>query len=506
MLAARARRAASSLFAATIAVGIAVACTAGTLPTGGDPPFNPDTDGDDIDDGLLKGKCILDEDGDGKPDPFDLNGDGNPDGPGFDSDCDLEGDGIGIDSNNDGIIDTIQNTDGSEVIAPGSGGGSSIAVDGNPSTGGTPGTSEYCSEAEVEFVPQIPTVLVLVDRSSSMFDANASTDFWRSLKAAVLPVIEGLQADVRFGFASYTGTSATCSGMTAPTGFAVDNYTAIEAAYGALGDPALEPGGLNGETPTAVAIEQGAAVLLADDAPGDRYILLVSDGDPDFCNNPGPTCGADGLVASLQAAAAAGVRTLVFGIDNPDIADPAIFDFYAQAGMGEQPNWAGGLEIGPYTGKFQSECSQYPDWVHFRTLTGNDPDPETCNTPDGQNQPPEGNQDCYLPAGDYSTVGGTATAFLSTDTAALAEQISSTVSGLKSCIFDLGDSGVSVKTGEEDTGEIFVQDELIPQDQWRMNSATVLELLGESCTKWQSPEVTKFFAGFPCEALIIVVK
>jgi hypothetical protein len=39
-----------------------------------------------------------------------------------------------------------------------------------------------------------------------------------------------------------------------------------------------------------------------------------------------------------------------------------------------------------------------------------------------------------------------------------------------------------------------------------MNSATVLELMGDACTKWQSPEVTKFFAGFPCEALIIVVK
>jgi len=503
MLAARARRAAFSLLIPGLAVLIAAACTAAP-PASDDGPVNPDADGNDVLDALEKGKCIIDSDGDRRPDPVDLNGDGTTEGPGFDSNCDGTPDGFGIDSNNDGIIDTIEMSDGTQVTPPAGsgGGGSTITIDGMTSTGGTTGETEYCSEAEVEFVPQIPTVLVLVDRSSSMFEPG--TQFWDTLKAAVLPVIEGLQSDVRFAFASYTGTASTCTGLSAPTPFAVDNYATIAAAYDALGDPAMEGNG-PGETPTPMAIEQATDLLLADDSPGDRYILLVTDGNPDFCNNPDARCGADALIASLQLSAAQGVRTLVFGIDNPNL-EPAWFDYYAQAGVGEMPDWPDGVQgetEGQYSGDLEGACKQSDEWSRYRTLNGNDPLPAPDCPHDYMDVAPFS---CWLPAGNYSVEGGAATAFLSTDTAALADQISTTVSGLKSCIFDLGDSGVSVKEGEEDTGEIFVQDELIPQDQWRMNSATVLELLGDACTRWQSPEVTKFFAGFPCEALIIVVK
>jgi hypothetical protein len=504
MLAPRARRAASYLLTPGLAVLLAAACTAGA-PMGGDGPVNPDADGNGVLDALQSGKCIIDTNGDGRPDPVDLDGDGTLEGPGFDSDCDQTADGFGIDSNNDGIIDTIENDDGTTVTPPAGsgGGGNTIDVDGVAPTGGTTGETEYCSEAEVEFVPQIPTVLVLVDRSSSMFVGAVETQFWTTLKAAVLPVIEGLQADVRFGFASYTGSVASCTGLSSPTPFAVDNYAVIESAYNALAAPSEK-----GETPTAKAIEQGTELLLADDSPGDRYILLVTDGDPDFCDDPPKECGADALVASLQLAAAQGVRTLVFGIDNPDISNPLLFDYYAQAGMGQLPDWELGLQAeteGQYSGDLEGACKNTGggEWARYRTANGNDPLPAPDCPHDYMDVPPYA---CFLPAGNYGAEGGTATAFLSTDIAGLAEQINSTVSGLKSCIFDLGDSGVSVKEGEEDTGEIFVQDELIPQDQWRMNSATVLELLGDSCTKWQSPEVTKFFAGFPCEALIIVVK
>lgn len=504
MLAPRARRAFSYLLTPSLAVLLAVACTAGA-PSGDDGPVNPDANGNGVLDALEKEKCLIDANGDGRPDPVDLDGDGTPEGPGFDSNCDGVADGYGIDSNNDGLIDTIKNSDGTVVKPPegSGGGGSTITVDGMTSTGGTTSDGEYCSEAEVEFVPQIPTVLVLVDRSSSMFVGAVEDQFWAKLKAAVLPVIEGLQADVRFGFASYTGSNASCSGLTSPTPFAIDNYGVIESAYNALAAPTEK-----GETPTAKAIEQATELLLADDSPGDRYILLVTDGDPDFCDDPPKECGADALVASLQLAAAQGIRTLVFGIDNPDISDPALFDYYAQAGMGQLPSWEKGVEAeteGQYSGVLESACKSTGggEWARYRTANGNDPLPAPDCPPDHMAVPP---YSCFLPAGNYSTEGGTATAFLNTDIDGLAEQINSTVSGLKSCIFDLGDSGVSVKEGQEDKGEIFVQDELIPREDWRMNSATVLELLGDSCTKWQSPEVTKFFAGFPCEALIIVVK
>lgn len=381
-------------------------------------------------------------------------------------------------------------------------GGINLNTGGNVNVGANGGglnPDDFCQSAQLNFVPQTPTVLVLVDRSSSMFDTQADqTQFWPTLKNAVLPVIEGLQADIRFGFASYTGSTGTCEGLSAPTPFAVNNYAAIEGAYNALSAPSQK-----GETPTAKAIEQAAALLLADTAPGDRYILLVTDGDPDFCDDPPAECGADALVASLQLAAAQGVRTLVFGLENAGIRYPERFDYYAQAGMGQQPNWSDGTQAvtaGQYSGTLEGACKSTGggEWARYRTANGNNP-PATGCPHDYMAQPP---YFCFLPAGKYSTEGGTAQAFLSTDTAALAAQITSTVSGLKSCTFDMTGS-LKVEAGMESTGKVFIQDQQIAADLWSMENGTVITLLGAACDQWQSPDATKFDAGFPCEALIV---
>src|SRR5690606_12561423 len=157
-----------------------------------------------------------------------------------------------------------------------------------------------------------------------------------------------------------------------------NNYAAIETAYNSLAAPQEK-----GETPTALAIQQATDVLLADESPGARFILLVTDGDPDFCNDPPAQCGADALIASLQAAAGQGVRTLVFGIENAGIQIQDWFDFDAQAGMGQMPNWTDGLTVSEDTGKLQSECTSQVDWTTFREANGNTPDASQC----GANQP-----------------------------------------------------------------------------------------------------------------------
>src|SRR5690606_4092216 len=78
----------------------------------------------------------------------------------------------------------------------------------------------------------------------------------------------------------------------------------------------------------------------------------------------------------------------------------------------------------------------------------------------------------FQPAGAYSTTPGTATAFLSSDVAALATQIQNSLDGLKSCVIELNFDVVNAELGE-----IFVHDteNPIPQDQWRMNDTYVLE-------------------------------
>ena len=343
---------------------------------------------------------------------------------------------------------------------------------------GGPDGKEYCQEADVDFKPRTPTVFVLVDRSGSIYGLN----LWDALRDGVLPVVEELQSDVRFGFGTFTGTQQTCTGLEMPATLpALDNYEAIAATYTGLGS--VPPEGKL-ETPTAFAIQQATDVLLADtEAPGERFILLgTGDADPDFCNDPPPQCGADATVASLQIAHSKGVNTLVFAIEHDGLAQPDWFHYYAQAGLGQQPDWPDGLEVGTYNGKLDSECNSHAYWTTMKTENGNE---------------------AFLPAGHYSAEGGSAMAFLNDNVVEIAAGIKAKVEGLKSCVFNLADSNVEVKAGSESSGDIYVDDEIIPQDQWRMNDPTTLELLGEACETWQRPEVSKFFAGFPCDAIIV---
>lgn len=362
-----------------------------------------------------------------------------------------------------------------------------------------PEEGEFCDSVAVSFVPKTPTVYVLVDRSSSMFDKG----YWAPLKTGILGVLQELQSDVRLGFGTFTGVQNQCAGLLPGAPIALDNYAAIETAYNGLGDIRAESNNQKGETPTAAAIQSAMEVLKADESPGDRFILLVTDGDPDFCDDNYPDCYPDATISVLQRAAAEGIRTLVFGIENSDIKEAGVFDYFAQAGFGEQPNFPKYMDITPYSSQFAGACGGNPDWVAYRAAAGHAPDPATCNTPAGNNQPPEGNPDCYLPAGSYSAAGGTKTAFLSADTATLAEAVRTNLEALKSCIFDLSHSNVEVKEDKVSTGQIYVNEELIASTDWRMNDPTTLELLGAACDTWLKPEVTEFFAGFPCDALII---
>jgi hypothetical protein len=522
------RRLAYPSFAAVCALlpgVLGLAC--GAKPPSGKTPVDADNNGI-ID--TIHGASLVDVNGDGKfdnGDTIDIDGNGVPEGRAVDTNGDGIADAAGIDSDGDGIIDQLD-LDGDGKIdvkpdPPGAGGNASVggssssggnsaaggsSSDGSDdlSTDGTPGAGGggACQEFALSFTPKIPTVYVLVDRSKSMFEA---TDFWGKLKAAALPVLQDLQGDVRLGFGTYTGTGGTCQGLQAGAPIALNNYAAIDAAYNALDYMG------SGDTPTPTAIEQARELLLADKASvgagaGDYYILLITDGDPDFCNDPNPICPADALIASLQLTAAAGVRTLVFGIDNPqlngDLRADGIFDLYAQAGWGELPMWDDGLDVSEYEGKMESQCKSQPgSWQALREANGNAPVAADC-TP----LPPEGNASCFLPAGKYGTTPATRKAFLNTDPGALGTVIRSSLESLKSCTFDLASANVEVDLTVASEGKVWVNDKdkagpSVPADQWHMLNSTTLELLGATCDTWLRPEVTEIAADFPCEAIIL---
>lgn len=364
----------------------------------------------------------------------------------------------------------------------GSGTGGGISLDGGDGgTTGGPGSGRYCQEGEIIFEPQTPTVFVLVDRSGTMFEENR----WTNLRDAVLPVIEALQADVRFGIGAYNSVNAggTCPASVIEDQGTIDlnHYAAIQSFYTGL---STTPPAGKLDTPTSVAVAEAAEILRADPSPGAKAILLVtSDDDPDFCDDVGPNCGNDAAIGAMQAAYALGIQTFVFGLDNPGIQYREWFDFWAQAGAGQQPNWTEGLTKNQYSGQIYNACQNNVNgWLPAWTEAG---------------------RTAFDPIGLYSAEGGTATAFVSADTSLVAEEIRSKVEGLKSCIIDL--PNVEVKAGYERSADVFVNEVQIPDEEWELTATNpaVIAIKGAACETWKDPAVTKFFAGFECEAITI---
>src|SRR5690606_35675187 len=185
-----------------------------------------------------------------------------------------------------------------------------------------------CQQAAREFVPNIPTVYLLVDRSGTMFDLiDNNVSAWTALRGGVLDVMRELEGSVRFGFAAFSGANIgaqTCDLQVPAVPPKLNNYADIAALYEPLEGPS---GAQQKGTPTALAIEEIAQQLRADTATiGDKYILFVTDGEPDYCDDGNQLCPPDSVVGLLQrlasgvdatGAPATPIRTLVFGVSSP---------------------------------------------------------------------------------------------------------------------------------------------------------------------------------------------
>lgn len=210
-------------------------------------------------------------------------------------------------------------------------------------TGGTGGTDPgICQSLSVVPMKQVPTVEILVDDSSSMYEPdNVHPNPWEMLYAALMDPTNGtvkpLQDQVRFGFASFREKKNTqvpeddpsCAEMqTVP--FALSNYDAINAVYSSVGKDARFPKGCGDtpntancqqqgwDTPTGHAINIAASDLQAftDPPAGKKYILFVTDGTPNTCLIYDPNCGQDLAVSAVQKAFTAGINTFVIGVGN----------------------------------------------------------------------------------------------------------------------------------------------------------------------------------------------
>jgi hypothetical protein len=177
-----------------------------------------------------------------------------------------------------------------------------------------------CDDLKIQTFEVVPTVVVLVDTSSSMFEPRAK--LWDPLFNALMDptkgVIAKLQGKVRFGFTSYKSVTRPTGTTTCPvlesTDLKINNFDAIKAKYTEVGmTPTTD---FKWETPTGASLA-AVAKSLADftpDPPGPKFILLVTDGDPDTCAIRDPQCGQDDSIKAVQDAYAAGIGTFVIGI------------------------------------------------------------------------------------------------------------------------------------------------------------------------------------------------
>lgn len=288
------------------------------------------------------------------------------------------------------------------------------------------------------------------------------------MKAGILRVAERVQDDIRMGVVTYTGQNGgTCPdlfpGIDQLT-FATSNLEAVRAGLESVDEP-----GYKGETPTAATIEAALPALLADPSPGEKVIILVTDGDPDFCDDPDPVCPMDAVVGAVQAAYAQGVTTTVFGLrrEGVDLSEPHLRDV-ANAGVGEP------VAQSAQVGRIEDYATR-----------------------------------CTQPArGVYSASGGNAQFFQAdgNDEAALGDALDSVIYGIRSCIFDLAGT-LEIDPEGAPFGRIFIDEQPTlgfgDPNGWQLSSGTQIELLGAACDQLKSPGTRGIRFDFPCEAFIL---
>jgi hypothetical protein len=390
---------------------------------------------------------------------------------------------LGCASGSSGDTDSAAGA-GAGSAAPSPGGGSHAGAAGGQPTGGAFGNSTNpntgtggggsgqtgCNDLRVSFDPQIPTVLLLVDRSGSMWDFpyGASPTRWQAVYDSVMAegtgVVQPLENEVRFGLMTYTGNSdmRVCPVLSSVAP-ALGNYQAMKQIY----DEASTRPAFKADTPTGPglrgAIDALAAVIVPpDEAGGPKVIVLITDGEPDTCATPDPSCGQDESIAAVQAAQAMGIATFVIGISS-DVGTLHLQDL-ANAGAG--------LPVRPPDMTFMYNCIN----PGFATMSAR-----------------------YAAAGETP---GTAPVYQPADPAAITSTLRAVIRGVHGCGFALHGE---VDLEKADLGTVRLDDTpLLYEDAngWRMRDSRTLELMGDACARLQV-DASRLEISFPCDVVAV---
>jgi hypothetical protein len=321
---------------------------------------------------------------------------------------------------------------------------------GNPIPGDDPDSG--CADLSVNLAKTTPTILVLVDRSGSMSATFGTGTRWTTLKNVLLDggVIKNLEGEVNFGLTTYANPSGGGCPDLEGVPIALNNYDEINALLGpATTDPDTPTGesilAVAGIGPTGELTPDGLAAR--DAGGGQKIILLVTDGDPDTCLNPGandPTGAPDAAeqrkaqivsVDAVRQAFARGIKTYVLAIGDE------IQAFHQQ----EMANTGLGLS---------------PD------------------------------------AGDAAPF------FRPTDEAQLISQINSIIAGVRSCKYTLNRN---VQPGFESRGTVRLNGNVLPfgdPNGWRLTAPNEIEIQGTACETIKTTASATLTATFPCGSIV----
>ena len=278
-----------------------------------------------------------------------------------------------------------------------------------------------------------------------------------------------------------------------------NNYSAINTLYTSLGD--MQPYQKT-NTPATIALGQAgtyltqAAAAVADGGTtmaGGMYILWVTDGETDFCDDGSPLCPADAVTGEVQTLYNQGITTFVLGLPS-DLSSisPQVLQGLANAGVGmpalAPPSNPGMPPASPLT--ISQQCSGEGGWEAIVRAE---------NIAAGQS------------IGTYSTATTVANAPLfspsATDEASLETAIATALKTVKSCSFDL-QGQVMVDLTMADLGTVAIDGTVLPYvssvdaggNGWTMPTPTELDLVGTACTTWQTTGMS-ISGSFPCQVI-----
>ncbi len=345
-----------------------------------------------------------------------------------------------------------------------------LGLGGAGNSGGPDGSggASSCIDVKVDWEPQVPTVLLLIDRSGSM---NADGGFGAAVQAAVddgtytlgdcpshnnwrwnvvrdvlfnptKGIVKPLEDRVRFGMSLY---SSEDGGPTCPELINVD----IEFGNADAMLEQFQCDDISDDTPTGESLIAAAKALVDFTEPGPKVIVLATDGEPDNCECPDFNDNDEPVLAKCKM---------------PGVAAQIQADVVSTA-----------------------QAIRDDDEITIHVIN--------VSTPS--------NASLQQHLTDVANAGGgnVYPGFSPGDLTAAFEEI---IDGVRSCVIDLDGE---IRPGKEATGTVTLDGEKLEldgDDGWQVNTPSQIELLGAACETIKSGQ-HDLDINFPCESFEPVV-